>query len=87
MIKVNQQQKKKKKPTRSIENERKAYTLKDVVRVPVQLLCDPKYFWYLTALLLLGELVLNTFIIQKIACNKYSFKYLDNFLLIFFFRA
>lgn len=68
MIKVNQQQKKKKKVVRTVE-ERKTYTLQDFLRVPLRLLCDPNYFWHLTAILLLGELVLNTVIIHKVACK------------------
>lgn len=71
MLKVNQQKKKRKPAStaRTVE-ARKTYTLQDVVRVPMQILCDPKYFWHLTALLLLGEFVLNTLIIHKVAYTE-----------------
>jgi alpha-1,3-mannosyltransferase len=72
MIKVNQQQKKKKKHTQSRDLDnvpRKTYRLQDLIKVPVQLLCNPKYFWHLAAIFLMGELVLSTFIIHKVACK------------------
>lgn len=70
MLKVNQKKKKSANRSRDIANDdRKTYTMKDIIRVPFQLLCDPKYFWHLTAILLLGELVLNTVIIHKISCK------------------
>lgn len=78
MLKVNQKKKKKTTRSRDIDsNDRKTYTLQDIIRVPFQLLFDPKYFWHLTAILLLGELVLNTLIIHKISCKvfKISIKY------------
>lgn len=73
MIKINQQKKKKKesRPSRDAES-RKTYTLQDITRIPLQLLCDPKYFWHLTAILLLGEFVLNTLIIHKVACKVWG---------------
>lgn len=74
MIKVNQHQKKKKKASRPID-DRKAYTLNDIIQVPLRLLCDPKYFWHLAAILLLGEFVLNTLIIHKVACKVWSVCY------------
>lgn len=72
MIKVNQQQKKKKKSSkiRDLDSSpRRTYKLQDLINVPVQLLCNPKYFWHLATIFLLGELVLSTFIIHKVACN------------------
>lgn len=67
MIKVNQQ-KKKKKTTRPLES-RKTYKLEDVVQLPLRYLCDPQYFWHLATVFLLGEFVLCTVIIKKIACK------------------
>jgi hypothetical protein len=70
MIKVNQQKKKKKepRPSRDVES-RKTYRLQDIVKIPLQLLCDPKYFWHLTGIFLLGEFLLNTLIIHKVPCK------------------
>ncbi|RCH82160.1 dolichyl-P-Man:Man(5)GlcNAc(2)-PP-dolichol alpha-1,3-mannosyltransferase, partial [Rhizopus stolonifer] len=52
------------------ELDRKIYKFKDIIKLPVQLLCHPKYFWHLTAMLLLGEFVLSTVIIKKVSYTE-----------------
>ncbi|KAI8891196.1 glycosyltransferase family 58 protein [Backusella circina FSU 941] len=54
------------KKKRPLEPSRKVYKASDVLKIPASLLLDPKYFWHLGGLLLLGELVLNTLIIKKV---------------------
>lgn len=72
MLKVNQKKKKSTNRSRNIDNsDRKTYKIQDIIRIPFQLLCDPKYFWHLTAILLIGEFVLNTVIIHKVSCKVY----------------
>lgn len=88
MLKVNQHKKKKTSGPRDIET-RKTYRLQDIIKVPYQLLCDPDYFWYLAAILLLGEVVLNTVIIQKVSCKVSTLKknrelYINNLGSLFF---
>lgn len=40
-----------------------------IIAVPRRLLFDRDYFWYLASLLLIGELVFNGLIINKVACK------------------
>lgn len=76
MMKVNPQKKKKKAArSRNVENEpRKTLTVNDIIKLPRAILCDPEYFWYLTGLLLIGELIFNTIIIHKVSCKVGSLK-------------
>ena len=71
MLKVQQTKKKKKAAPRIVDETRKTYTLQDIFRLPFQLLCDPKYFWHLAGLFLIGEFFLSTLIIYKVPCNVY----------------
>ncbi|CAM0140349.1 dolichyl-P-Man:Man(5)GlcNAc(2)-PP-dolichol alpha-1,3-mannosyltransferase [Umbelopsis sp. WA50703] len=48
----------------------KVYNIRDVAKVPMRLMLDPDYFWYTAALLLVGELFLNLFIIQKVSYTE-----------------
>ncbi|KAI8139572.1 glycosyltransferase [Fennellomyces sp. T-0311] len=45
-------------------------SVRRLARLPIQLLCDRQYFWYLATLLLLGEFVLNVLIINKVAYTE-----------------
>lgn len=44
-------------------------TVRRIARLPLQLLFNREYFWYLASLLLAGECVLNFLIINKVACK------------------
>jgi hypothetical protein len=87
---VNQHQKKKKKSaiSRDLGNlPRKIYKVEDLLRIPVQLLCNPKYFWHLAAIFLIGELVVSTLAIHYVACNvnfenEYTFFFFNDINLI-----
>lgn len=43
--------------------------VKDLIRWPVRLFLDPKQFWSLAGLLLVAEVVVNVFVIQKVSCK------------------
>ncbi|KAI7901078.1 glycosyltransferase family 58 protein [Cokeromyces recurvatus] len=76
MIRINQQKKKKKQlKTREInKDERKTYKLEDIIRIPLGLLCNQKYFWHLTTIFLLGEFVLSTLIIHQVRYTEIDWK-------------
>jgi hypothetical protein len=55
--------------TRRKPTSRRVYGLKDIKNTLARFLCDPKYFWHLAGLVLVGEFVLSTLIVQKISCK------------------
>ncbi|KAI9471807.1 MAG: Lethal(2)neighbour of tid protein [Benjaminiella poitrasii] len=68
MSKINYQKKKKKaiKAREFSKNGHRTLKLEDIIRLPLQLLCNQKYFWHLVTIFLMGEFVINIIIIQKV---------------------
>lgn len=52
--------------TKTSNNE--VLQLKDIIKLPLKLIFDPKYFWVLGGMVLFGEAILNIFIIHNISC-------------------
>ncbi|RCH80042.1 dolichyl-P-Man:Man(5)GlcNAc(2)-PP-dolichol alpha-1,3-mannosyltransferase, partial [Rhizopus stolonifer] len=52
----------------------KAYSIKDITNGILDLFCNPKYFWHLAGLVLIGELLLSTLIIRKVPYTEIDWK-------------
>ncbi|KAL0090653.1 glycosyltransferase family 58 protein [Phycomyces blakesleeanus] len=63
---------KRKRPRQSTinSNDSKVIKLEDIGKFLTNVLMDPSYIWYIATILLLGELVLNIVIIQKVAYTE-----------------
>ncbi|CEG79897.1 hypothetical protein RMATCC62417_14308 [Rhizopus microsporus] len=60
--------------TRKNPTSRRVYSLKDIKNTLARFLCDPKYFWHLAGLVLVGEFVLSTLIVQKVSYTEIDWK-------------
>ncbi|KAG2177397.1 hypothetical protein INT44_007908 [Umbelopsis vinacea] len=58
------------KRPRPSSSSQKTYNVQDFVSIPMRLLMDPAYFWYLGTALLVGEFFLNLFIIQRVSYTE-----------------
>ncbi|KAG1143379.1 hypothetical protein G6F37_008016 [Rhizopus arrhizus] len=63
-----------KKAIKKKNNSKKAYSLKDIADGIGQFFCNPKYFWHLAALVLVGEFLLSTLVIQKVPYTEIDWK-------------
>ncbi|CAO3620097.1 unnamed protein product [Cunninghamella blakesleeana] len=66
------------KPTKSIKTKptlnNEVLQLKDIVKIPLRLIFDPKYFWVLGGMVLFGEAILNIFIIHNVSYTEIDWK-------------
>ncbi|RCH84219.1 dolichyl-P-Man:Man(5)GlcNAc(2)-PP-dolichol alpha-1,3-mannosyltransferase [Rhizopus azygosporus] len=60
--------------TRRKPASRRVYGLKDIKNTLARFLCDPQYFWHLAGLVLVGEFVLSTLIVQKVSYTEIDWK-------------